>query len=107
MSLRIKRDDRVVVLSGKEKGKEGKVIKVFPDKGKLIVEGLNRVKKHMRPTQRMRQGGIIEQEMPMHISKVMLLCPNCGQPTRFSAHFIKDRKVRLCKKCKEPIDQVE
>lgn len=113
MSLRIKRDDRVVVLSGKDKGKEGKVKKVFSDKKipgrlKVIVEGINMVKRHTRPTLRNRQGGIIEKELPIWISKVQLLCPNCGKATRFSTSIRGDgRKVRICKSCQEPIDRIE
>ena len=108
MSLRIKSNDKVVVLSGKDKGKEGKVIKVFPDKEKAIVEGINRVKRHSKPTQANRQGGIIEKELPMWLCKVQLLCPNCGKAVRFSSSKRDDgKKVRVCKACQEPIDKIE
>lgn len=108
MSLRIKTNDKVVVLTGKDKGKEGKIIKVFPDKEKAIVEGINRVKRHSKPTQANRQGGIIEKELPMWLCKVQLLCPNCGKAVRFS--IIKKyagKKLRVCKACQEPIDKAE
>ncbi|HAW49360.1 TPA: 50S ribosomal protein L24 [bacterium] len=108
MSLRIKKNDRVYVLSGKDKGKEGKIIKVFPKEGRAIVEGINRIKRHTRPTPTIRQGGIIEREAPIYLCKLMLVCPNCGQPTRFFAGFDSNgNKVRICKKCKEIIDRKE
>lgn len=106
MSLRIKKGDRVYILTGKDRGKEGKIIKVFPKKEKIIVEGINRVKRHTRPSQRNPQGGIIEKEAPIHISNAMLVCPNCTNPTRFSVGFTKEgKKIRICKRCKEAIDQ--
>lgn len=106
MSLRIKKGDRVYILKGKDRGKEGKIIKVFPKKEKIVVEGINRVKRHTKPTQRNTQGGIIEKEAPIAISNAMLICPNCANPTRFSVGFVKEKdKTRICKRCKEPIDR--
>ncbi|MCD6364021.1 MAG: 50S ribosomal protein L24 [Synergistetes bacterium] len=105
--MHVKKGDRVRVLSGKDKGKEGKVLKVFPREGKVLVEGVNIVKKHVRPTQKTPQGGIISQEAPIYVCKVMVVCPACGNPTRVGHGFLEDgRKVRVCKKCGEVIDSV-
>ncbi|GAQ95821.1 large subunit ribosomal protein L24 [Thermodesulfovibrio aggregans] len=105
MSLRIKKGDTVLVLSGKDKDKKGRVLKVLPKDEKVIVEGINIVKKHQKPSRKYPQGGIIERENPVHISKVMLMCPKCDKPTRIGARILEDgRKVRICKKCKEVID---
>lgn len=105
MTLRIRRGDLVQVIQGKEKGKRGKVIKVDPERGRVYVEKLNLIKKHMRKTQRNPQGGIIEKEGPIHISNVMLVCPKCDKPRRFGAKFLADgKKVRYCKKCGEVIE---
>lgn len=105
MSLRIKKGDTVLVLSGKDKDKKGRVLKVLPKDEKVIVEGINIVKKHQKPSRKYPQGGIIERENPVHMSKVMLMCPKCDKPTRIGARILEDgRKVRICKKCKEVID---
>lgn len=105
MSLRIKKNDTVMVISGKHKGKRGRVIKVMPSDEKVIVEKVNIVKRHMKPSRKYAQGGIIEKEAPLHISKVMLVCPKCDKPTRIGAQVLADgSKVRVCKKCKEVID---
>ncbi len=101
--LKIKKKDIVVVISGKYKGKKGEVIKVLPKENKIIVSGVNIVKKHVRPTQT-DPGGIKEIEKPIYISKVKLICPKCSQPTRVGFKFLPDgKKVRYCKKCKEMI----
>ncbi|NOX20954.1 MAG: 50S ribosomal protein L24 [Nitrospirae bacterium] len=106
MGLRIKKDDNVVVIAGKEKGKKGRVIAVIPKKQRVIVEKVNIIKRHMRPSQKYTQGGIIEKEGPIHISNVMLICPRCDTPTRIGNKILEDgRKLRVCKKCKEVIDQ--
>ncbi len=96
----IRRDDKVVVLSGKDKGKEGKVLKVMPEDGKLIVEGVNVAKRHQKPRKQGEEGGIIKKETPIYSSKVMRVCPKCSKPTR-PAHKVLDdgTKVRVCKKC--------
>lgn len=104
MSLRIKKGDTVLVLSGKDKDKKGRVLKVLPKDEKVIVEGINIVKKHQKPSRKYPQGGIIERENPVHISKVMLMCQNVIN-LRIGARILEDgRKVRICKKCKEVID---
>jgi large subunit ribosomal protein L24 len=101
MSLNIQRNDQVVVISGKNKNvtKRLRVLRVLPDENRILVEHVNVVKKHVRPNpQKNIKGGIAEQEAPIHISNVMLVCPNCG-PTRVGHKFEGDTKVRVCKKC--------
>ncbi|MEW6674643.1 MAG: 50S ribosomal protein L24 [Nitrospirota bacterium] len=106
MGLGIKKNDTVIVIAGKEKNKKGRVLSVYPLKGKLLIEKINVIKKHMKPSRKYTQGGIIEKEAPLHISNVMLICPKCDKPTRIENMVIESgRKVRLCKKCKEVIDQ--
>ncbi len=103
--LRIRRGDLVEVISGDDRGKRGKVLKVFPRERRIIVEGVNFVKRHVRPSQRDPQGGIQEREAPIHVSNVMLVCPNCGNRTRVGYHFMEDgTKVRVCKVCHEMIE---
>lgn len=105
MGLGIKKNDTAIVLSGKEKGKKGRVIKVMPSDKKVILENINIIKKHMKPNRQYAQGGIISKENPMHISKIMLVCPKCSKPTRISNSLIETgKKLRTCKKCKEVID---
>ncbi len=106
MGLGIKKDDHVVVISGKEKGKQGRVLSVLPRKQRLIIEQVNIIKRHMKPSRKYSQGGIIEKEAPLHISNVMLICPRCQKPTRIGNQILGDgRKMRVCKKCKEVIDR--
>jgi len=105
VGLRIKKGDTAVVLTGKNKGKSGRVLSVLPSKGRVVIEGLNMVKKHMKPSKQYTQGGIIEKEAPIHASNVMLMCPKCNKPTRIGSTVFDDgRKQRTCKKCKEVID---
>ena len=102
----IKKDDKVIVIAGKEKGKIGTVLKVDSRKGRLIVEKVNMVKKHARPSAQTAQGGIIEREAPLNISNVMLVCNKCAEPTRIGKRILEDgSKVRVCKKCGEPMDE--
>ena len=105
-SLKIRKDDKVMVIAGKEKGKIGTVLKVDREKLKVIVEKVNVVKRHTKPSQNAPQGGIVEKEAPLHISNVMLICSKCAQPTRVGKRVLEDgRKVRFCKKCNEIIDE--
>lgn len=105
MGLRIKKGDTAIVLTGKDKGKQGRVLSVLPKKERVIIEGLNIIKKHMRPNKQYTQGGIIEKEAPIHISNVMLICPKCNKPTRIANAVLDDgRKQRRCKKCNEVIE---
>ena len=102
--LHVKKGDTVIVLSGKDKGKKGKVLEVSPKEQKVIVEGINMVTKHVKPRKMGDQGGIVKAEGPMYASKVMLVCPKCGKPTRIAHKFLNDgSKERLCKnpKCGE------
>lgn len=104
--LRIKKNDTVIVTKGKEKGKSGKVLRILPEKGKAIVEKLNFVKRHAKPSQQIRQGGIIEKEAPLTLSNLMLLCPRCNKPVRTGRKRLEDRKtVRVCKKCGDILDK--
>ena len=97
--LNVKKGDTVVVLSGKDKGKQGKVIEALPKKGKVVVEGINKVKRHTKPNVKAPQGGILVKEAPMHACKVMLVCPKCGKATRHAVKLADGKKVRVCKKC--------
>jgi len=105
MAQKIKRGDLVEVISGKDKGKRGKVLRVIPKEGKVIVEGVNMVKRHQRPIPQLREGGIIEREAPIYMCKVMVVCPNCDRRTRVGFKILENGdKVRYCKKCGEIID---
>lgn len=100
--LHVRKGDTVLVTTGKDKGKKGKIISVDPDKSRVIIDGINIVKRHTRPTQKMPQGGIIEKPAPVHSSNVMLFCTKCNSPTRIEKKFLDDgKKVRICKKCGE------
>jgi large subunit ribosomal protein L24 len=104
--MHVKKNDMVMIMAGKEKGKSGKIIKVFTSKGRLLVENLNIVKRHSRPTKANAQGGIIEKEAPIASSNVLLLCAACGKPTRTGMRFLEDgSKARFCKKCNEIVDR--
>jgi len=106
MGLIIKKNDTVSVITGKEKGKKGRVISVDPARNRILIERINLIKRHMKPSKRYAQGGIIEKEAPLHVSNVMLVCPKCGKPTRIGNAVLSDgKKVRMCKKCKEVIEQ--
>jgi len=105
MSLRIKKDDLVVVISGKSKGERGRVLKVLRETDKVIVEGVNKVKRHTRPTPKNREGGIIEKEAALHVSKVMLLDTKSDKPTRVKVGTDKDgNKVRIAVKTGTVLD---
>ena len=98
--LHVKKDDTVLILSGDDKGKQGKVLAVSPKEGKVIVEGINVITKHVKPTRMGQQGGIVKTEAPVYASKVQLVCPKCGKPTRVGHTFDENgKKFRVCKKC--------
>ena len=103
--FRIRKDDKVVVIAGKDKGKIGKVLKVLPKKDGVLVEKVNMVKRHMRANPyRQQPGGIIEKEMPLDISNVMVMCDACAKATKVGYRYTEDgKKVRVCKKCNEII----
>ena len=103
--LHVKKGDTVLVLSGKDKGKQGKVIQALPKKAKVVVEGVNTVKRHTKPNQMNPQGGIITKEAPLNASKVMLVCPACNKAARKKE--VNGKFVRFCKKCNEVIDQTK
>ena len=103
--LHVKKGDRVKVIAGKDKGKEGEVIRAYPKKGRVVVEKVNIIKKAMRPTQQNPQGGISSMEAAINASNVMLVCPSCKKATRIGHRFKDDgKKVRVCKKCGKDID---
>ena len=106
VKLHVKKSDMVQVLAGKDKGKTGKVTRVFPEKGRVIVEGVNQVKRHQRPTRVNPEGGIVEKEAAVQASNVMLVCPACNKPARTGFRLLDDgSKVRFCKKCNEIVDR--
>lgn len=99
--LHIKKDDTVVILSGKDMGKQGKVLQTAPKEQKVIIEGINMVTKHVKPRRAGQPGGIIKAEGALYASKVMLVCPSCNKPTRIAHKILADgTKMRACKKCK-------
>ena len=102
--MRIKKGDKVVVISGKDKGATGPVMRAIPENRKVVVEKVAIAKKAKRPTRENPQGGIISIEMPVHVSTVQLLCPKCNQATRVEMHVEDGKKTRRCKKCKKDID---
>ena len=104
-SLNVRQGDRVRVITGKDAGKEGKVLRSFPETQRVVVEGANMLKKHQRPTQRRPQGGILEIEGKIHASNVMLVCPSCGQATRVGRRRDDGVRIRVCKKCGKDIDK--
>ena len=97
--MNIKRDDKVIVLSGKDKGTEGKVLSVDPKAGKVIVEGVSVASKHSKPRKQGDKGGIIKVETPIYACKVMVVCPKCGKATRVAHKLVDGKSVRVCKKC--------
>ncbi len=104
--VHVRRGDVVAVIAGKERGKRGKVMRVLRDKGRVVVEKVNMVKRHQRPTQKLRQGGIIEREGALALSNVLLVCGRCDKPARSGVSLLADgRRLRVCKRCGEPMDK--
>jgi len=104
--FKIRRDDQVMVIKGKNAGKTGKVTRVNPAKATVIVDKLNMIKRHQKPTEKYKHGGIIEKEAPIAIANVMILCAKCKGPVRVGRKVLEDgKKVRFCKKCNEVIDK--
>ncbi|MFZ5897669.1 MAG: 50S ribosomal protein L24 [Bacillota bacterium] len=100
--IHVRKGDTVLVITGKDAGKRGKVVSVEPKRQRVVVEGVNIVKRHTRPTRRVPQGGIKEKEAPVHVSNVLLLCSKCHRPTRAARRVLEDgTKVRVCKHCGE------
>lgn len=109
--MHVKTGDEVLIITGKDRGKRGKIKQALPKKERVVVEGLNIVKRHMKPRGPGKPGGIIEMEAAIHVSNVMLICPHCGEESRTGHRFLEEtdhkgrpRKVRYCKKCDETID---
>jgi large subunit ribosomal protein L24 len=103
--MKIRKNDTVLVIAGKDRGKKGKVRKALPTKDKVIVEGVNMIKRHSRAKGQARQAGIIELEAPMDVSNVILICNKCNKPARVGFRFLSDgRKARICRSCDEVID---
>ncbi len=103
--IHVKKGDTVEVIGGKHRGKRGKVLKVFPKVGMLIIEGVNLVKRHAKPTQKLPQGGIVEKEGRVFTGKVMFVCPKCGRASRIGRGYLGDgTKVRICKHCGAQIE---
>lgn len=102
---KIRRNDTVLVTTGKDRGKRGKVQQVLPRESRVLIEGVNIVKRHVKPRPPLVQGGIVSQERPIQISNVALICPHCDKPTRVGRRFLEDgTKVRHCKQCHQVID---
>ena len=97
--MNVKKNDTVVVLSGKDKGKQGKVLSVNPEAGKVVVEGVSVATRHQKARRQGEEGGIVKKETPIYACKVMVVCPKCNKPTRIGHKVEGDKKVRICKKC--------
>ncbi len=103
--FRIKKGDSVEVVQGKEAGKRGKVLRVLREEERVVVERVNFIKRHVRPSKKTPQGGVIEREAGMHISNVKLVCPSCSQPVRVGVRIEGEDKIRYCKKCNVQVDK--
>ena len=103
----IRKNDNVVVTTGKDRGKRGRVVRLEPEKNRLVVEGVNMIKRHTRPNpQKNVKGGVVEREAALHASNVQIVCPECGKPTRIGRKVLGDgRKVRVCRKCEGVVDK--
>jgi large subunit ribosomal protein L24 len=103
----LRKNDNVVVTTGKDRGKRGRVVRVVPEKNRVIVEGVNVIKRHTKANpQKNIKGGVVEREAPLHASNVQLVCPECGKPTRIGKQILGDgRKVRVCRKCEGVVDK--
>ncbi len=106
MSLSLRKDDNVVVITGKEAGKTGKILKILAEKNRALVEKINMVKRHGRPTKANPQGGIVEKEAGIHLSNLLFYCSKCSKGVRLGIKVLKDgKKTRICKKCGEVLDK--
>jgi len=106
--VHVKKGDTVIVLNGKDVSKKGKVLAVYPENSRVLVEGVNMSTKHKKPRSQTQQGGIIHQESHIHSSNVMLVCPRCGKPTKVGKKILETGdKDRVCKKCNETIDNIK
>jgi large subunit ribosomal protein L24 len=102
----VKKNDLVMVIGGKEKGKSGRILRVFPRKNRVLIEKVNFMKRHTRPSGQQRQGGIVEREAPIHVSNVMVVCERCNRPIRVGRKILDDgKRTRVCRKCGEVLDK--
>ena len=103
--MRLHSDDNVIIIKGRDRGKQGRISQIFNKQNKVLVEGVNMVSRHQKPQGGIRQAGIIQKELPMHICNVMLMCPACNSPTRIGVKFLADgTKARVCSKCDEVLE---
>lgn len=101
--MKLKKGDKVKIISGKDKGKEGKIEKVYRKSNKVLILGINLYKRHVKKNEKLPQGGIVDVPRPIDVSKVMLICPKCNKLTRIGYKIEKDKKIRICKKCQSKI----
>lgn len=101
--MKIKKGDKVRVIAGKDKGRDGKVEKVYRKQNKVSLPGINIYKKHIKKNEKMPKGGVVELPRPIDISKIMLICPTCSKPSRVGYKIEKNKKIRICKKCKAKV----
>lgn len=101
--MKIKKGDKVKVIAGKDKGRDGKVEKVYKKQNKVLLPGINIYKKHIKKNEKMPKGGVVELPRPIDISKIMLICPTCNKPSRIGYKIEKNKKIRICKKCRTKI----
>ncbi len=103
--MRFRSDDNVLIIKGRDRGKQGRIQQVYASTNKVLVEGINVVKKHQKPSQGVRQAGIIQKELPIPSANAMLVCTHCNEPTRIGYQYLADgTKARVCRKCKEVIE---
>ncbi len=105
--MKLKKNDNVLVLAGKDKGKSGLVERVFPQEDKVIVKGIATAKKHVKPSRKNPQGGIIDINQKISASNIMMICPNCGKPTKVSYKIDGENKQRICKKCGQSLETIK
>ena len=105
--MKIRKNDQVLVIAGRDRGKKGRVLSVNPEKSRVIIEGVSMIKRHTKPNpQKQIKGGLVEREAPLHASNVQIVCPECGKPTRIGRKVLGDgRKVRVCRKCEGVVDK--
>lgn len=103
--MKIKKNDQVIIIKGKDSGKQSKVEKILVDKNKAILASLNTYKKHLKPSQKNPHGGIVDMHMPISVANLALICPRCEKITRINYKTIKNQKIRMCSKCKETVDK--
>lgn len=101
--MKIKKGDTILVIKGKYRSKTGKVLRVFPNEEKVVAEGINLTKKHVKPKKSGEKGQIVEMSLPMNVSKIKLICPNCGKPAKVARRLSENKKYRVCKNCGKEI----